>query len=289
MPTHRSHGVDGHVVVAAQHDPPGDGGRPLEWRKSEAGPSARAVASGSRTLRFPGRGRERAVQDSEAPPPTPPTGSETIEWVRRRRLESWRIFVALIVFAAAAWATVDPPAGWEVEVFRAINDLPRQAEWLLWPLQQAGTALAVPVGAVILWFLVRHWRPPVTLVVGGIAFGWVAPKLIKEWIDRGRPGSMLGDVSLGYDVSVEGLGFPSGHAVVAFTLAVVFSPYVPRRLRWTIYVWAAAVSFSRVYMGAHMPLDVAAGAAFGVIIGSAINLTSGLRRARAKAEALTLA
>lgn len=213
---------------------------------------------------------------------------DAIRWVRRWRFEGSRIVAGLVVLALATWATLDPPAAWEIDVFRTINDLPRQAEWLLWPLQQAGMALAIPVGAVVLWFVVRHWRPPVTLVAGGIVLGWGAAKLIKEFVDRGRPGAMLDDVSFGFDVPIEGLGFPSGHAVVAISLAVVFSPYMPRWLRWVIYALAAAVCFSRVYMGAHFPLDVIGGAAFGVIIGSAVNLTSGLRGDRARPSALRL-
>lgn len=211
-----------------------------------------------------------------------------IVWVRRWRFEGVRIVIAFVVLAIAIWATVDPPAAWEIDVFRAINDVTRRIQWLLWPAQQAGMALAIPAGAVVLYFLVRHWRPPVTLVAGGILFGWAAAKLIKEVVGRGRPAALLDNVSFGFEGPADGLGFPSGHAVVAFTLAVVFSPYVPRWLRWTIYAFAIVVGFSRIYMGAHMPLDIVGGAAFGVIIGSAVNLTSGLRQDKAKPEALGL-
>ncbi len=214
--------------------------------------------------------------------------ADTIEWVRRWRFDGIRILVALLVLVVAAWATLDPPARWEVEVFRAINDLPRQVDRLMWPLQQLGMALAVPVGAVILWFLVRHWRPPVTLVAGGIVFGWGAAKLIKDLVDRGRPADLLDDVQFGFEGGPDGLGFPSGHAVVALTLSVVFSPYLPRWLRWTLYGVSVAVIFSRIYVGAHMPTDMIGGAAFGVLIGSAVNLVSGLRADRAKPEALRL-
>ena len=207
-------------------------------------------------------------------------------WVRRWRLEPIRIGTSFVVLVIATFLVAERPADWEVSVFRLANDLPRQAEWVLWPFQQAGMALAIPAGAIALFFIVRHWRPPVTLVAGGIMFGWAGAKVIKEIVGRGRPSLLLTDVQLAYDVPTTGIGYPSGHAVVVFTLATVFSPYVPRWLRWTLYGLGVVVAFSRVYVGAHMPLDVIGGAAYGIIIGSLVNLVSGIRAERARLEAL---
>ena len=218
------------------------------------------------------------------PSESPPRGE--ITWIRRWRFESLRIVLSLVVLVIATALVADPPADWEISLFRWANDLPRQAEWVLWPAQQSGMALAVPAGAVALFFIVRHWRPPLTLVAGGIVFGWAGAKLIKDIVGRGRPSALLADLNLAYDVPTTGIGFPSGHAVVVFTLATVFSPYVSRWLRWTLYGLGVVVAFSRVYVGAHMPLDVIGGAAFGLIIGSVVNLVSGIRSDRAQPGAL---
>jgi undecaprenyl-diphosphatase len=207
-------------------------------------------------------------------------------WVRRWHLDSLRAAAALVVLVVTTVLVIDPPSEWEVSLFRAANDLPRQGEWALWPLQQAGMALAVPAGAIVLFFIVRHWRPPVTLVAGGIVFGWAGAKVVKEIVGRGRPAELLADVQRGFTVPLSGIGYPSGHAVVVFTLAVVFSPYVPRWLRLSLYGLGVIVAFSRVYVGAHMPLDVIGGAAYGIVIGSVVNLVSGIVAEKAKPEGL---
>jgi membrane-associated phospholipid phosphatase len=228
------------------------------------------------------------LQEGQSTNPIASGRSDEIVWIRRWRFETLRMVLASIGVVVATVLAVEPLPKWEVEFFRAVNDLPRFAEWPMWAMQQAGMLFALPVGAAILWFVVGNWRPPASLMFGGIFFGWIAARVIKAYVDRGRPGALLEDVSFGWRTPIDTGGYLSGHAVVAVTLAVVLSPYLPRWLRWSVYALAGVVCFSRMYMGAHLPLDVVGGAAFGVLVGSAVNLLSGLRSDRARPEALRL-
>ena len=67
----------------------------------------------------------------------------------------------------------------------------------------------------------------------------------------------------------------SGHAAVAVALAVVAFPYLGRRARWAVGGLAVFVCVARVYVGAHLPLDVVGGAALGLVVGAVVRLVSG--------------
>jgi hypothetical protein len=66
----------------------------------------------------------------------------------------------------------------------------------------------------------------------------------------------------------KGTSFPSGHALMSFSVATVFARRY-RQHRWVPYVaygLAGVLSFSRVTTGAHFPSDVFIGAALGYAI-----------------------
>ena len=62
------------------------------------------------------------------------------------------------------------------------------------------------------------------------------------------------------------LSFPSGHAATSFAGATLLSLLVPRAAPGLLAL-AAAIAFSRVYVGVHYPGDVLAGAVLGAAVG----------------------
>ena len=99
---------------------------------------------------------------------------------------------------------------------------------------------------------------------------------MKEWIERDRP--PLADPDPEPIVRLpDTYSFPSGHATVSFACATVLALAVPR-LRYPLYALAALISWSRVYVGVHYPLDVVAGAAIGVALAIALRMLAGALR-----------
>jgi undecaprenyl-diphosphatase len=179
------------------------------------------------------------------------------------------------LLVVAAFLVSDPPSAWEEASFRALNDLPHSVEPALWVLQQMGSAIVLPFVAFVLWRVTRRWQPPLALVATGFLLGWLGAKVIKAMVGRGRPAAIMDDVILGFDVPIAEVGFPSGHAVLAFTLVAAFFPHLGRRGRVIAVAVAVLVAMTRVYVGAHLPLDVIGGAGFGVAIGTLVTLVSG--------------
>jgi undecaprenyl-diphosphatase len=102
----------------------------------------------------------------------------------------------------------------------------------------------------------------ILLVIVTDQFGY---KVLKEFFHRARPCNALSDVfaPLGCNGTYS---FPSNHALNNFAAAMFFSRLFPK-FNWILFITAALVAISRVYLGLHYPSDIAGGAIIGLAFG----------------------
>lgn len=108
--------------------------------------------------------------------------------------------------------------------------------------------------------------------LAAFAIGFAGAEVLKEIVLRPRPFAVLPDVRL-LIPAPHSFAFPSGHTTSSFAVASG-AVLAARKLLgkmplwgWPMFALAAAISYSRIYVGVHWPTDVAAGILFGVFSG----------------------
>ena len=195
----------------------------------------------------------------------------------RRRVDVVFVVSGLIVLLAGM-AVVGDDGGlpaWEADLFRTVNDLPGFLHPVLWPFQQFGAIGAAPGVAVVAWLTGRR-RLALAAVLAVVA-KLLFERVIKATVTRERPATSIApDINVRGDVQLTGESFVSGHAAMAAVLAVVVTPWLPARWRVVPWILVGMVMIGRMYVGAHLPLDVVCGAALGLAVGGGLNLLLGV-------------
>ncbi len=121
---------------------------------------------------------------------------------------------------------------------------------------------------ILLWDRANAKRRLIAFALA-LAVTGLAVSVIKVVVDRDRPleafkqGIDAGEVTIRTPYhKLVARSFPSGHTQGAFTAATFFVLYYRRR-GGLLLACATLVGVSRIYVGAHYPLDVVAGAMLG--------------------------
>ncbi len=122
------------------------------------------------------------------------------------------------------------------------------------------------VTAIIIPIFVRRDFIYSMLVLGTGAGAWIVAYIIKHIFMEPRPFVTLHIVPLFMET---GFSFPSSHVTVISALTVLIWN-INRKLGILFLIFTLFTAFSRMIIGVHYPVDVFAGACFGVVIGLCI-------------------
>jgi len=149
---------------------------------------------------------------------------------------------------------------WRTRVARALTRAGDTSSWTLVVLVLLGAGQA---------FTVLGAR-----LAAATLLGTLLSQALKRSLHRPRPTSAI----VGFEALAENpdrFSFPSGHTTAAFAAAVALAG-APFGIGPAAAVLALGIGASRVYLGAHYPLDVAAGMVLGTAAGVLARLGLGL-------------
>ncbi|MGC8500289.1 MAG: phosphatase PAP2 family protein [Leptospirillia bacterium] len=145
------------------------------------------------------------------------------------------------------------------------------------PVMEAATALGngfylFPLGLLLMTlFAKRNFRRDFVFWASTSFISFIIGTLLKHLVHRDRPLAALHARIDDHQATVHVLGpslyansFPSGHTFTVFSTASLFAGLYPG-LAIPLYTVATLTGLSRIYVGAHFPLDVLGGALIGLL------------------------
>ncbi|MCM1169882.1 MAG: phosphatase PAP2 family protein [Bacteroides sp.] len=141
----------------------------------------------------------------------------------------------------------------------------------------SGTLTWVPLYLVLIGLMIYGYKRPAWILILGVillvgAADWTSVHFFKNTVMRFRPSHeplLEGLVRLPYGKGGQ-YGFISSHASNCFAIAAYVTFALHRRFRifryGILYVWAALVCYSRVYLARHYVGDVLCGALWGIFL-----------------------
>jgi membrane-associated phospholipid phosphatase len=190
-----------------------------------------------------------------------------------RGMLSSMLLVFSLLAVSLVWSVGQRVDVWAFLVFNLRGWHPVWLDWTMLVFTQIGNGLAALVIGLTL-YLGGHHLVAYEFILGSLTL-WIVVELVKALVRRSRPFFRVTQARI-VGLRAIGQSFPSGHTSQAFFMATLIAPYFHASL-WVgflLYSIALLVGITRMYVGAHYPRDVLAGAILGIfwgLLGALVN------------------
>jgi membrane-associated phospholipid phosphatase len=197
-----------------------------------------------------------------------PSPMRTIIWqgLSARGLLSSMLLVFSIVAVSLVWSAGQRLDVWAFLFFNLHGRRPLWLDRMMLGFTQIGGGIsALAIGLVL--YSTGNRQVAYEIILGTLTL-WIVVELVKAVVRRSRPFIRVTQARIvGY--RAVGRSFPSGHTSQAFFMATLLARHFHASV-WAVfllYAIALIVGLTRMYVGAHYPRDVLAGAILGSVWG----------------------
>jgi len=141
----------------------------------------------------------------------------------------------------------------------------------------------IPLYLTIIFFIFKKFKlkgfvPLIFLILAISISDLISVNLFKDVFQRLRPSQtpeLSNIIHLVNNYKGGKFGFVSSHAANSFAIAT-FTLLLFKNKKYTYFIifWAILVSYSRIYLGVHYPLDIICGALLGIIVAKILYLAN---------------
>jgi membrane-associated phospholipid phosphatase len=186
--------------------------------------------------------------------------------LQAQRTLAGMVLIFSLLAISLVWSTGQRIDAWAFLFFNVRGPRPLWLDWMMLGFTQIGNGIASLSMALVL-FLAGDRLLAYELILGALTL-WLVVELVKILAHRSRPFIKLIQTRIvGYRAG--GRSFPSGHTSQVFFMATLMARHFHVSL-WGVcllYATALLVGLTRMYVGAHYPRDVLAGAILGTAWG----------------------